>query len=293
MTATTTTSHSQPGQSLLFQGQIAPAHSIGQSPSSGAVFSMSNLTSALSEPHGSDNPRISQAELPHLQSLASNIPLGIAAQQAGSFAGQTSMNTTGYGAYSPQYATQPQHPDAISQVYSQTPAGHHAQITGPSSLQQQFPNPGYYNSPHQQPYPYYPNQYGHFGSQHQGIKPHPGIYSAQYHRSPAYPHGQGLFLQQSGDLGNVGGRYLAPNSFPPGPPAAYGFNLGETLLKPGGTHWAFFPCCGRRADSSNQAPLEQALVQARAQSRLPPADHLESQNSPVMRFGWAIFRREP
>lgn len=196
---------------------------MGQSPSGGA-FNMVSMFGAL--------PEQQSKELQRLSSVHSAVPTGYPAQQISQFAGQATTNNQGYGSYQPQYSTQFQQ-IAAAQAYPQAASSHQPHSGGPNSVQPSYGGQQYFPVQNQQPYMYYPGQYGHVGGPHQGMQINSGPYPSSYNRSPGFAYGQGALPQSEGDLNAVNGRYPSYGSFMPGSSTHYGYHSAGPLLRPG------------------------------------------------------------
>lgn len=218
------------GQLLNPQGQYASSTATGQ-PSSGSAFNMAGMFGALSEQQPKEM-RVSPAELQRLSSIPSALPAGFPAQQIPSFAGQTTTNNQGYNPYPPQYSA-PFQQIASTQAYPQAHIGHQTHSGGPNPIPSSYGGPQYFPLQNQQPYMYYPGNFGSFGGPQQSMQANPGPYASSYNRAPGFSYSQAPLTHPDGDSNTMGGKYPSYGGFAPGTSIPYGYNAAGSSFRPG------------------------------------------------------------
>ena len=164
-------------------------------------------------------------------------------QQSPPFAGQTTMQNSGYNIpFQSQYAPNFPHGQQVShstqqqqQQYPQAQGGQHTQSGNPSPVHQSYPSPGYFpNQQQQQQYMYYPTPYGQPGQTQQGFQGRSaGAFLGSYNRRGSQSYGQAPFQQHESGISTGNVSFSAQSGFTSGASVPYGYSVGGSFLRPG------------------------------------------------------------
>lgn len=206
------------GLSPNMPGQQLNPYGPGRGQTEGAL-SMSGLSEAL--------PR----NLPpqdDVERSAGDTSATLHQQSPSPFAGQTPMASSGYGMYSPQYATPYQQAAANAGVYPQHQVNQPSQNIGPGPIQPPYASHTYYTNQQQQPYLLYPGQYGQAGQPHSGL---PASYAQPFVRAPNQTFGAGMMPGSIPDAAGIPARVTQYGGFALSGPLAYGYGSGPGFTR--------------------------------------------------------------